>query len=109
QAATNRHSISKSANHCCFRFLNEPLIMKNKFLSCTLLAALLVSTIQPALAQSPQPSASPTATPTLTVDNSPTATMTFPDGSSLNVQSQSGRFPLVAGCAGQSINIELGF
>jgi len=70
-------------------------------------AVLLVSSIATAVAQSPQPS--PASPPSILVNGSPTAAMTFPDGSSLGVRSKNGRFPLVAGPAGQSVTIQLRF
>jgi len=70
-------------------------------------AVLLVSSIATAVAQSPPPG--PVSPPSILVNGSPTAAMTFPDGSSLGVRSKNGRFPLVAGPAGQSVNIQLRF
>jgi len=49
-------------------------------------------------------SPSPTPPPLLS-DGSPTASIIFPDGKSLPVRSQGGRFPLVVGYAGQTFTI----
>jgi hypothetical protein len=56
------------------------------------------------------PSASPSSSPPpLSSDGSPSAAMTYPDGSGVQAQGRSGRFPLVAAGAGQSINLQLRF
>jgi len=78
-----------------------------RFIGLALLASVHLITIPPALTQSLGPV--PLTAPSLTSDGSPTAAMSFPNGSSLAVRSKSGRFPLVAANAGQSLNIQLQF
>ncbi len=47
--------------------------------------------------------------PPLPINGSPTAVMTYPDGSSLIVLSKNGRFPLAVGPAGGAVSIQLRF
>jgi len=94
--------------HC--RFIQSTLLtMNSKVLFCAVLTALPISITPSTFAQSAQPGASPVTAPAVTASNSPTAAMTYPDGSSLSVRSHGGHFPLVAGPAGQTVNIQLRF
>ena len=78
-----------------------------RFVGLALLASVNFITLPPASAQS-SGSVVPKA-PSLSSDGSPTAAMSFPNGSSLAVRSKSSRFPLIAANAGQTLNIQLRF